>query len=541
MPRLRLRTLLRRLTHKLISKTLRPRTKHKHATGPAGSNFCKLPAELLFAICSLLSLRDVRNLGLTSSGVRLTVLPVLFRVIHVENQETFNALLSCPNITRHLQEFKITCLSKYSQRRRTWISSSGQDHERVERIMSEKMVSAAHTGALRLHFLRRLEWNAITAPADIFWRVVSTSCPCLKEIAIQVDEPPKGQSSLWKLKRLTSFSLTIWDPKAGAKEGLSPAMWEMLVTHCPDLRYLAIQGAEGSSLDCTPAFRGRWASLQRLAVSSGVYNDELVHFLRFHTKLQHLDIAWIGTEEHRTSTEATEQQASKQIPLPVLRTFVGNIHFASKIISSPEDIRILDVSYTLLLPRLLPSLRPFLSSFTFLTSLAIGLRFEGTQDSVSIFSVLAASCAHLTFFHVICIPVLPMHRLEELASELQCLPFLRILQLSEQKYGRYDELMSDTAGRIALNNPQLTEVRIVWITTPLSKEQYTQFGTYHVVLNERGDPARLLANEVQTRRRSSKRRWRQFRYNITARRALWETTSTSVGSSIIYGLPGFMI
>lgn len=101
--------------------------------------------------------------------------------------------------------------------------------------------------------------------------------------------------------------------------------------------------------------------------------------------------------------------------------------------------------------------------------------------------------------------------------------------------------MSDTAGRIALNNPQLTEVRIVWITTPLSKEQYTQFGTYHVVLNERGDPARLLANEVQTRRRSSKRRWRQFRYNITARRALWETTSTSVGSSIIYGLPGFMI
>lgn len=214
MPRLRLRTLLRRLTRKLLPKPLRPKTKHKLKTRPARSDFCKLPAELLFTVCSLLSLRDVRNLSLTSSTVRLTVLPVLFRVIHVENQETLDALLSCPNITRHLQEFKITCFSKH-RGRRTWRPASGQDHERIERSMSEKMVSAIHTGALRLHFLRRLEWNAITAPADIFWRVVNTSCPYLKEISIQVDEPLKGHSSLWKLKRLTSFSLTIWDPKAG--------------------------------------------------------------------------------------------------------------------------------------------------------------------------------------------------------------------------------------------------------------------------------------------------------------------------------------
>lgn len=188
-------------------------------------------------------------------------------------------------------------------------------------------------------------------------------------------------------------------------------MWDMLILRCPSLRALTLKGPSGQPFDCINALQGRWTKLERLAISTMAYDHQLVDFLTFHSQLQHLDLEWTGTEEHRLSTEATHSgQPMQPFELVNLRTFLGHLHFATKILANPADIKSLDISYTMLLPRAVSSTRSFLSSLASLSSLTIGLFFSNPHDTTSIFSVLAAACPRLTFLHLIGEPAIPLVR-----------------------------------------------------------------------------------------------------------------------------------
>ncbi|KAF7288181.1 F-box domain-containing protein [Mycena chlorophos] len=470
-----------------------------------------LPEDILHEILQDLSAGDILNLCLCSSHLRTLLAPELYRNMHLRSsracQSGLNLLMKRPELCGHVRKLTL---------RPQWYLSWPTPDSALDERWVAKMVRLVAPGLTRL---RTFDWDGTEMPPNTLWRTLRESCPELKELYTNVgfgDLSPR--SELFNFSDLTLFSLSIRHGLPDAtlfpvREELPSALWDMLLTRCPNLTELTLcsfsAGQRIFSID--RIVEGDWPQLTSLTLGTFGYNadfslasqpPEMPLFLAKHPRLSALRLSW-----NFRRWMSPDEDPAFSVALPsTLEEFSG---IAQQLPATGWDnVSTIDLMCEPLYAARFTQLCVALKAMPVLANLEIWVHVEPNMTAHAAFlQDLCDAAPRLEDLHFMC--TTPFGKacshfkpLAILARSLRSLPYLRSFALT--KGHRYaDESMRASAIRIfrAVAGPaaqtQLEQVSVRWARAAC-RNHLKQEGTYARVTPSVA-AARSAGDHVNTR------------------------------------------
>ncbi|KAF8872955.1 hypothetical protein BD779DRAFT_1679476 [Infundibulicybe gibba] len=493
------RTMRRRSWKAFLQIPLSPRSSD-HPSAAAMQISGVMPADIILEIAELLSPSDILNLSLTSSQLRLLLLPALYGTLLLRSSRscrlTLRMLSTRPEICVHIR--------KLALRPNYYLAWPKAD----EPLDEGRVVARVEKLAPSLVSLHTFDWDGLEMPADHLWETLRKSCPKLRTVFSNVGSRPLNpESSLFNFTGLTSFSLIVRHGLGGSElfpslEALPERLWDMLLNRCPDLEELAICSFSSSArlFDFQRITDGHWPKLHTLTLGSFGYQNDfslsppteatLGRFIGAHPCLKYMRLSW--NFKRWMSPDNFFPMNLPASALPNLDTFIG-IYQQLAELPNPSSITTLDLTCEPIYESRLPAICRVLQKLTSLTSLDLWTHVPDPDgDHTHFFRSILVSCPNLTDFHFMCTTSFTMKPLKQLSMQLCLLPCLKTFSLTKGHKYR-DESMLQSALQIIRYNSSLRQINIRWAREK-SPNHLKQEGTYDVTVDGDGHPT-LLAHE----------------------------------------------
>ncbi|KAJ7060862.1 hypothetical protein C8F01DRAFT_1141091 [Mycena amicta] len=445
-----------------------------------------LPEDILHEILQELSAGDILNICLCSSHLRDLLAPELYKTMHLRSSRAcesgLNLLAKRPELGAHVR--------KLALRPNYYLAWPDKDIA-VDEAWVAKMVRIIAPGLRRL---RTFDWDGTEMPPNGLWRTLRDSCPELKELYTNVGfELLNPRSELFNFDDLTLFSLSVRHglPDASLfpmREELPTALWDMLLTRCPNLTELTLcsfsAGQRIFSID--RIVEGNWPALTSLTLGTFGYNadfslaaqpPELPLFLARHPRVSALRLSW-----NFRRWMSPDDDAAYQLELPqTLEEFSG---IAQQLPTMGwAGVTTVDLMCEPLYAARFTALCEALKAMPLLTNLELWVHVEPNMTAHAAFlHDLCSAAPKLEDLHFMCTTPFGKKPLAILARALRALPYLRAFALT--KGHRYaDETMRASAVRIfrAVAGPaaqtRLEQVSVRWARAAC-RNHLKQEGTY---------------------------------------------------------------
>ncbi|KIM83187.1 hypothetical protein PILCRDRAFT_819402 [Piloderma croceum F 1598] len=488
------------------------------------SSLTSLPGDLLLEIAGFLELRsDLLHFSVSSSTLYSNVVSALYSSVVLDTSRqcinTLTMLHRHPEITRHIQ----TLLVRPNGGRQTTTGVGGY------RVCSAIRQIARQLDALSSFFW---DWEEGIPPSDELWFALRMSCPQLRTIGTSVGGRIPNHH-LFGFHNLLGFSL-IFKPNLhqNASDETLPAqaalassrLWDMLISRCPDLEELSIEGFSIHSIDARRLVQGRWPNLRKMTLGDVIVDLNLnpvnpdptleleklpsIEFLEAHPRLQSLRTSQhVLAPAHLSSLSASS--------FPDLIEFSGTLEQLQTLAPSHPHSHRIDTSRQLksvgfhqpMVMREVTHLAVcnVLQGLENLTTLSISFVLHSIYESGSLLRSLVGSCPRLERLDLGC-GHMPSFTLDSFSKAIQHLRRLHTLSIALVKFPSEDSL-STNAGLIARANPRLRHFTITFIPRkasiflplprPLTSHPfaYLESGTYTLMTDEHGLPVCLSAVE----------------------------------------------
>ncbi|KAJ7923903.1 hypothetical protein B0H13DRAFT_2399720 [Mycena leptocephala] len=296
----------RRSLKTLLQLPLFPRqpgfTPNSISTGGVRGPDISLPEDVLHEIAEQLSPNDILSVSLTSSHVRMLLIPELYRTVHLRSSRSCDSglrmLAQRPDLCAHIQKLAV--------RPNYYLAWPTRDMQLSEEWVALMISAITKT----LTHLRTFDWDGLEMPRDALWLTLRKSCPELKELLSNVGfQPLDPENELFKFSDLTNFSLSvrhgfgetdIFPPH----EDLPTQLWDMLLNRCPNLTELTLCSFSASHrlFAIDRVTEGRWPPLSSITLGAFGYNSDFTlaappaasfaAFLAAHPTLTYFRLAW---------------------------------------------------------------------------------------------------------------------------------------------------------------------------------------------------------------------------------------------------------
>ncbi|KAF7316040.1 F-box domain-containing protein [Mycena indigotica] len=458
-------------------------TPNSHGQPVAGIS---LPEDILHEILQELPASDILNLCLCSSHLRALLAPELYRTMHLRSSRAcesgLNLLARHPELCGHIR--------KLALRPNYYLAWPNRDSA-VDEVWVAKMVRIIAPG---LKKLKTFDWDGTEMPSNTLWRTLRESCPELTELYTNVGfESLNPRSELFNFDDLTLFSLSVRHglPDSSVfplREELPPALWDMLLTRCPNLTELTLCSFSAGQriFQIDRIVEGDWPALTSLTLGTFGYNadfslasqpPEMPRFLSRHPRLSALRLSW-----NFRRWMSPDEDAAFQLELPqTLEEFSGIAQQLPCL--GWESITTIDLMCEPLYSTRFIALCDALKAMPLLANLEIWVHVEPNMAAYAAFlRDLCAATPKLEDLHFMCTTPFGKKPLSILARALRALPYLRAFALT--KGHRYaDETMRASAVRVfrAVAGPasqtRLEQVSVRWARAAC-RNHLKQEGTY---------------------------------------------------------------
>jgi hypothetical protein len=432
-----------------------------------------LRGDLLLEIAAYLDCRaDVFNFCLTSQKCFATISSVLYASVTLCSAEqcstTLKMLQRRPDIARHVREL---------------IVKPGHLSTSEKRFSDSEIASAAVRDVAMsraLDALVKFTWDFDDLPLyDEMWFALRVCCGQLRYIGTSMgDRIPAFHSHLFDFVDLRGFSLYLkraffeshLDIFSDDEQPVSRRFWSMLMTRCPNLQELVIDGVSPFPVDARPLSSARWPNLRRLILGDIAVDwlpgdlltapdakSPFIEFLEAHPTLQSLGLSRSNVSHARLATMTPDTVK--------LRSFTGTLeqlqsmphmHQYLTCVAFREPMRTRDVTAL--------AVAGLLQRLTSLKKLKISFMLHSMYDSGNLLRSLVASCPNLVHLELTC-GQRPSFQLESFAKMIKGFRKLRVLHLTVIKYPG-DENLAAGATRIAMTNPRIQDFSLTFLPPP---------------------------------------------------------------------------
>ncbi|KAF8886606.1 hypothetical protein CPB84DRAFT_1816707 [Gymnopilus junonius] len=424
-----------------------------------------LPPDIFREIVEFLSPADILSFSLTSTYLRMLLMPALYETVTLKSSRNCRVTLSM------LKDRKDICgyIKKLAVRPNYYLAWPRPD----EQLSEDWVVSMIEYISKDLTTMHTFDWDGLELPKDSLWATLRVNV--FTNVGTQPLDP---LSSLFDFNDLSSFSLIVRHGLGGTElfpdlEDLPPRFWDMLLERCPDLQELAICSFSSSArvFDFDKVISGHWPKTAHP-------HPRYIRFLWNFKRWMSPDAITMGLAPYA---------------LPALDTFIG-VYQQLADLPHPLAVETLDLTCEPVYESRLTTVCPILLRLENLTSLDIWIHvFDTSRDQSYFFYSILVSCPKLTDFHFMCTTSFTVKPLKQLISQLYLLPHLKRFSLTKgHKY--IDESMLSTALRILKYNPGLKQINIRW-ARERCPNHLKQEGAYDVVPDKQGRPEALMVVE----------------------------------------------
>ncbi|CAL1706879.1 unnamed protein product [Somion occarium] len=500
-------------------------TRHDGSPSYLPASLPALPADILFEIANFLNtFSDRLHLSATCKEIYPKALPSIYAHVQLQGlpqcEATLQMLKHSPDIARHVQSLVIRPEYRRQGRKPEYIRTWNNPH------VASVLVTAA---APKMDALQSFVWDGEdTLPDDRMWDILR-NCPNLKHIGTTFGSfLPSPHSHLFNFRDLEGFSLVLRDGfyaqqlhvPSRESNPVFNRLWDMLVTHSPDLKYLTITGDGSSSepIDITRLASATWPQLCSLTFGSVSVTPPsptaqllpatsqsptpLVSFIDRHVNIKRLSLHGRPTTFFgNTSVGPGELGTLDGKALPGLCEFSGSLDHLRALagrgmsggdpnvpvnaVNAPNQannaqnnnnsntpptptsplahtLRTIRFPSPIQLRDLTPlAISSVLGSMHALRNLSIGFWLQSGYDSNGVLRTIVSSCPGLERLELVC-GCKPSFYLESFSRTLRTLTKLTSLSLTIVKVPG-DEPMHIGASRIALSNPRLHTFTITYL------------------------------------------------------------------------------
>ncbi|KAF5383473.1 hypothetical protein D9757_006114 [Collybiopsis confluens] len=435
--------------------------------------FAAAPGDLLLEIAAHLDCRaDIFNLCLTSQKCFTTISSILYASVTLHSAEqcstTLRMLKRRPDIARHVRELVV---------KPSHLSSPDKQFHDSE-IASAAVRDVAMSRVLDA--LVKFTWDFDDLPFyDDMWFALRVCCEQLRFVGTSMgDRIPSLHSHLFDFVDLRGFSLYLkrtffeshLDIFSDEEQPISRRFWNMLMTRCPNLQELVIEGVSPFPVDARPLSSARWPSLRRLvlgdiavdwlpgdALTVPEAKSPFIEFLEAHPSLQTLGLSRSNVNHIRLATMTPDavKLRSFQGTLEQLQS-IPYMHKYLECVAFRESMRTREVTAL--------AVAGLLQKLTSLRKLKISFMLHSMYDSGNLLRSLIASCPNLTHLELAC-GHKPSFQLDSFAKLIRGFPKLRALRLTIVKYPG-DENLAAGATRIAMTNPRIQDFSLTFLPPP---------------------------------------------------------------------------
>ncbi|KAJ7438282.1 hypothetical protein B0H11DRAFT_1752929 [Mycena galericulata] len=448
-----------------------------------------LPPEIFLEVASFLHGGDLLNLSVTTSYLRVLLLPAMYRTVSLESSRACLSGLIMLSKHPELCVYVRTLVVRPNYPIVCWPRTEGPVSETNLALTIEQL-------AQNLRNLQKFEWGGRQLPPDSLWTTLRSYCPELKKVySTAGSRYLDPECELFKFNNLTGFSLCVLSCEEGsnlylAHIGMPLQLWDMLLDRCPNLEELTLRlfYSSHSLREMDRLTSGVFPRLRALHLEIWFYNrdpvfsqpsvERLGPFLSAHPSITELSILPYTSDREGKYPDALPLFLTRGA-LPWLASFVGVYQHLAEL-PDPAWIEVLDLTGDPIERVSIEVVGRVLKGLVSLRSLDI--RLAEAEDGLLLRMVISA-CPGLTTLRVMFPVNFGMKTLREISLELQNLPHLRSFTLY-----KIHRLIDDTMLRCALavlaDNPHLREIQLAWFACPRFERR--QNGSYLILSDTLG-------------------------------------------------------
>uniref|UniRef100_A0A0W0EXJ5 F-box domain-containing protein n=1 Tax=Moniliophthora roreri TaxID=221103 RepID=A0A0W0EXJ5_MONRR len=265
---------------------------------PAVSSSIIIPSDIILEIAKWLSARDLLRVSLQSKHIFSLLQSSLYASVKLDHADACRS-----NLKRFRKRSDLTKWIKVIDLRLIQRSGWSTNTERgIDEDWAALMVQQmASEGSLPL--LNTFKWQGLESPNNSLWLALRSGCPLLRVVGTTVGKRTHligSDSHLFDFRELEGFHLStlILERWEGESDTLPQRLWDMLLSHSPDLEELTLNATVASDdvWILSPLLKGRWPKLRRLSIGNlfkeigDPKNGELfIEFLTAHPTLEEFD------------------------------------------------------------------------------------------------------------------------------------------------------------------------------------------------------------------------------------------------------------